>query len=112
MIASTGRHKIGFTRTINGERCILQRYTANGRPQYRRPNGEVITLGKPRKYRRKSRRLRAPRMHAAVLVRIAGRPYRGYVYRRSPLVIKVTAKCPFRGLLLERPKYKLAKNKG
>jgi hypothetical protein len=40
------KHKLplGRMRTINGERCILIRYTSKGRPQYRRPDGKVWTV--------------------------------------------------------------------
>lgn len=44
---------IGHMRTINGERCILIRYTQgrNPRPQYRRPDGTTVTVRPAAKWR-------------------------------------------------------------
>lgn len=100
------RRRIGSHRTINGERCMLQRYTANGLAKYRRPNGDSVTIGHQPKRRRK-RRSAAPPINTKVRVRIAGRHYGGRVIKRSPLLILVTQPCPFRGLKLQRPSYKI-----
>lgn len=41
------RFPIGYQKVIQDERCTLIRYTSAGNPQYRRPDGETITLHKP-----------------------------------------------------------------
>lgn len=38
------RFPIGYTRMINGERCVLRRYTQAGHPQYVRPDGTFVTI--------------------------------------------------------------------
>jgi len=100
-IKNPHRFPLGYTRTINGERCTLYAYTSAGHPRYKRPNGKTYTL-LPRKIVKQKAEL-----HSRVMVNLPKRKLTGIVVKRSPLRIRITDwDSELYGMILEKPKYR------